>query len=235
MKHEYTLIIDSREKENVRKALDGYGIQYTIQTLVTGDMEITTPTGTVTVERKQMTDFIQSMMSGRLENQMRRLSEKSIPGLLLTGSFAEYRKYAKSTNLTIDHVLGAVASCVVKYGLRFVVWIQSVENQPHATGVALTAKLIKKIAEGKLDAIPDRSIKKHIENPQRELVRMACGVPTNVAEELLKTFKSFRNIIDARDDELIVVKGMGKTRIARMRMLIDGKPQNEIQKGTKRT
>ncbi len=222
MQTEYTLVVDSREKDNVKRALDSYNIKYVIQTLKTGDLQITTPEGRVTVERKMMTDFIHSMVSGRLESQMRRLADEPIPGLLLTGSFAEYRRFAKGTGLTIDHVVGAVASCIVKYGLRFVVWIQSVENQPHATGVALTAKLIKKIAEGKLDQIPDRSIKKNEKHPQRELVRMMFGVPINVAETLLENFHTVRKLMDATDDELMSIKGMGHTRVDRMRRLIDG-------------
>jgi len=229
----YELIVDSREKENTLKALDSYGIKYTIKTLITGDLKITTDTGTVTFERKTMTDFIHSLMSGRLENQMRRLSNETIPGLLLTGSFSEYQRYAKSTKFTTDHVIGAIASLVVKYGLRFVIWIQSAENQPHATGVALTAKLIKKIAEGKLDQIPDRRIKRTEENPCREVVRILCGVPSNVATELLKRFKSVRGVMDASEEELLSVRGMGNSRIKRMRFLIDGKSLNEIQ-GAKR-
>lgn len=218
---EYTLIVDSREKENTLNALNAYNIKYTIQTLTTGDFKITVPEGSVTVERKTMPDFIGSLLSGRLEEQMRRLSKEHCPGLVLTGSFAEYRRHAKTTKFTMDHVVGAVASCVVKYGLRFVIWIQSIDNQPHATGVALTAKIIKKIAEGKLDQIPDRKLRNYEDNPQREIVRLLFGVPSNVAQELLNTFKCIRKIMDASNDQLIVVKGMGRTRIAKMRKILE--------------
>jgi len=225
---EYTLIVDSREKENVRKALDAFNVNYVIQTLPVGDFQIYTPQGKVTVERKQMGDFISSLMSGRLESQMHRLANEPLPGLLLTGSFAEYRRYAKSTNFTIDHVIGAVASCVVKYGLRFVIWIQSAENQPHATGVQLTAKILKKLAEGKLDQIPDRRLKLSKENPQQDAVRLLCGVPANIAKELLLKFGCIRAIMDATDEQLLEVRGMGHTRIQRLRMLTNGKPPNEV-------
>ena len=233
---DYTLIVDTREKENTLKALNDYNIKYTIDTLQTGDLKIITPEGSVTVERKQMTDFIGSLLSGRLEEQMRRLSKETCPGLLITGSFAEYRQHAKTTKFTMDHVIGAVASCVVKYGLRFVIWIQSVDTQPHATGVALTAKIIKKIAEGKLDNIPDRKLRNYEENPQREIVRILFGVPSNVAQELLNNFKCIRRIMAATDDDLIKIKGMGHTRIAKMRKILedemcDGKREDEIRKG----
>ena len=218
----YELIVDSREKENTTKALDAYGIHYTRQTLPTGDLKIKTEDGTVIVERKQMTDFIGSLLSGRLEEQMRRLSQEQCPGLVLTGSFAEYRKYAKTTKFTVDHVIGAVASCVVKYGLRFVIWIQSENTQPHAAGIALTAKIMKKIAEGKIDKIPDRKLKKNSIDPQREIIGMMCGVPQNVAANLLEKFGCIRSIMDASDEDLMKVDGMGRTRIAKMRKLLNG-------------
>src|SRR3990172_711912 len=215
----YPLIVDSREQENVRKILDGYGIKYTIEALPVGDYEIRTPEGEVTVERKQMTDFIGLLMSGRLEDQMRRLALKPCPILLLTGSFAEYRRYAKTTQFTADQVVGAVASCIVKYGLRSVIWVQSAENQPHATGISLTAKLLRKISEGKLDQIPDRKLKRGSGSPQRELVHLICGIPSDVAQGLLDKFITVRAILNASEDELLSVKGMGKTRILKMKKL----------------
>jgi len=218
----YELIVDSREKENTLNALNSYGIHYRLEALPTGDFKIKTEDGTVVIERKQMTDFIGSLLSGRLEEQMRRLSEEQCPGLLLTGSFAEYRKYAKGTRFTIDHVIGAVASCVVKYGLRFVIWIQAPESQPHQTGILLATKIIKKIAEGKLDAIPDRKLKKDGKDPQREIVGIMFGVPQNVAANLLEKFKCIRTIMDATDEQLLEVSGMGRTRIAKMRKLLNG-------------
>jgi|GEM_PF-2681678 len=226
----YDLIVDSREKINTFEALKAYNIQYTIEALPVGDLKVTTPDGSVVIERKQMTDFIGSLLSGRLEEQARKLANEKCPGLILTGSFQEYRQHAKTTKLTTDHVIGAIASLVVKYGLRFVIWIQSAENKPHATGIAVAAKIAKKIAEGKLDQIPDRRLKKKTDNPQREIVSLICGVPCVVAENLLKKFGCIRAIMDAKDEELLEVDGMGKIRIAKMRRLLgDDKNDKNIE------
>jgi len=216
----YTLTVDTREKENVRKILDSYGIKYNLATLQTGDYEIATPDGTVTLERKQMTDFIGSLMSGRLEEQMRRLANKKCPMLLLTGSFDEYRRYAKTTRFTADQVVGAVASLIVKYGLRCVVWVGK-DNQPHAAGLALAVKIMKKIAEGKIDEIPPRKLKpRDGSTAQEELIHLICGVPINVSKGLLQKFNNVRGILDAKDEDLLMVHGMGNTRIAKMRRLL---------------
>lgn len=217
---EIDIIVDSREKDNVRKVLDAYGIKYKLEALPTGDFEVRTPEGDVTVERKTVSDFIGSLMSGRLEEQMRRLALKNCPMLLITGSFSEYQKYAKGSKFTQDQMIGAISSCVVKYGLRSVIWIQSVQSQPHSVGIAMTSKLLIKMKEGKLDQIPDRKLKPSDGNEQRELVHLICGVPSNVAQSLLDYFGSPRAIINASEEDLLKVKGMGKTRILKMRKLL---------------
>lgn len=221
MVHEqYPLVVDSREQSNVTAILDSYGIKYTRAMLPTGDFEITTPEGEVTLERKTMTDFIGSLMTGRLEEQMRRLALKPCPMLLLTGSFEDYRRYAKTTKFTADQVVGAVASCIVKYGLRGVFWVQKEHNDPHSTGISLACKIIRKVSEGKLDQIPDRKLKDTKIYPQRELIGLICGVPSPVSEALLTHFGCVRAILDAKDEDLLKVKGMGETRIKKMRKLL---------------
>ena len=214
------LIVDSREKESIRRILDSYGVSYKIEALITGDYEIRTKEGDVTVERKTVTDFIGSLMGGRLEAQMRRLAEKNCPMLLITGSFNDYLKYAKDSKFTQDQMIGAIASCIVKYGLRSVIWIQNSDSNPHHTGLGLLSKLLMKMKQGKLDKIPDRRLKAKDGNVQRELIGLICGVPTNVAQALLTHFKTPRNVINAEDKALLEVKGMGKTRILKMRKLL---------------
>lgn len=214
------IIVDSREKESIRKILDSYGVSYKIETLITGDYEVRTKEGDVTVERKTVTDFIGSLMSGRLEQQMRRLSEKNCPMLLITGSFNDYLKYAKDSHFTQDQMIGAIASCIVKYGLRSVIWIQRSDSNPHHTGLGLLSKLLMKMKEGKLDKIPDRRLKARDGNEQRQLIGLICGVPSNVSQKLLDYFGSPKAILMAEDEDLLKVKGMGKTRVLKMRKLL---------------
>lgn len=215
---EFELIVDSREKENATKVLDKAGIPYIRAALDTGDYQIVVPEGRITIERKQMTDFIGSLMSGRLEDQLRRLSEHEVPGLVITGSFTDYKRYAKFKHFTQDHVEGAIASCVVKFGLRFVIWIQSDKDNPHATGINITSKILKKISEGKIDKIPDRKLKRFkTDEPVIDIVRMMCGVSGETAKRLLKEFGCIKGIINASDEDLIKIKGMGRTRISKLR------------------
>ena len=214
------IILDSREKSSIRDILKSYGVKFKVEALSCGDFEIRTPEGKVTIERKTVTDFIGSLMSGRLESQMRRLANMPCPMLLITGTFDDFKKYARKSTFTQDQMIGAIASCTIKYGLRGIYWIQTAESRPHETGVAFISKLLIKMKEGKLDEIPDRKLKSKDGNVQRELIHLICGVPSNIAQELLDVFGCPRTVFDATDEELLKVKGMGKSRVLKMRKLL---------------
>jgi len=218
---DYNLIVDSREQENVTKMLDKLGIKYDRAKLLTGDYQMEDADGVkVTMERKTVPDLIGSLMSGRLEEQMRRLANEPCPILLITGSFSEYKKFAKFSKFTVDQLQGAVASCIVKYGLRCVIWIQSSSDHPHSYGLGIGCKILQKVSEGKIDQIPPRRLKRRGNPAQIEVIHILFGVPVNVAESLLERFGSIRNILDCNDADLGSVKGMGPTRISKMRKLL---------------
>ena len=220
MKKEYELIVDSREKSNATDVLDKAGIAYKREALETGDYMIRIPEGEITVERKQMTDLIGSLMSGRLEEQLKRLSQHKVPILVITGSFSNYKRYAKFKHFSQSHIEGAIASCIVKYGLRSVIWIQSAKDKPHDTGINITARILQKIAEGKIDEMPDRKLKKFkSDEPALDVVRLMCGVSGETGKRLLHDFGCIKGIINASDDDLLKVKGMGRTRIAKLRLV----------------
>lgn len=218
---DYKLIVDSREQDNVTKMLDQLGIVYDRATLLTGDYQMITSDGIeVTMERKTVPDLIGSLMSGRLEEQMRRLADKPCPILLVTGSFKDYKKYAKFSKFTVEQLQGAIASCVVKYGLRCVIWVQSVSDHPNATGLGIGCKVLAKIAEGKLDKIPPRRLKRNGNVAQVEIIHILFGIPVNVAEIMLQEIGNIRKILNATDDDLLKVKGMGKSRVLKMRKIL---------------
>jgi len=217
----YELTVDSREQSNVTKMLDKLGIKYKRESLLTGDYQMTDKDGTkVTMERKTVPDLVGSLMSGRLEEQMRRLANEACPMLLITGSFSEYKKFARFSKFTVGQLHGAIASCIVKYGLRCVIWVESASDHPHSTGLGIGCKILAKVSEGKLDQIPARKIKRRGNTDQIEVIHILFGIPVNVADEMMKKFGTIRNILDCNDEDLMSVKGMGKSRVSKMRKLL---------------
>lgn len=214
------IIVDSREKKKQQNLLRNQGLEFTVKALPCGDYAALCDDGKVTIERKAISDFLQSLLSGRLEDQLKRLANEPVPILLVTGSFKEVQKFYKKSKITEEHVHGALASAVVRFGLRSVIWIQDGYADSHDDGLIIATKILKKIAEGKLDQIKDRRIKR-TENPQREVVKLLLNVPTDVAQNLLDRFSTVRCIINANDEELLKVPGIGSSRLQRIRFMLD--------------
>jgi len=219
--------VDSREPKAEQAILDEAGIEYEIQALETGDYSIINENGAeICMERKEMKDLISSLFSGRLDNQMRRLADKDHPILLITGSFSEYTEAVKKSHgktfFTKDQLIGKVASIAVSYGIQIVWFTKWDDNRVHSDGLKLAVKMIKKIAEGKYLKPKPPSVKRNT-NKQRELVRTLFNISPELADALIKKFGTIRTIINATDEDLLYVKGMGKTRLERARAILDGK------------
>ena len=214
------IVVDSREKETQKTFLKDAGVEFTVRALPCGDYSAEADDGRVTIERKAISDFMGSLLSGRLEEQLRKLSKEPIPILLITGSWKEVARYYKRGKITEEHLIGAIASAIVRFGLRSVIWIQGDHAVPHNDGLMLATKVLKKVAEGKLDEITDRRIKR-TDNPHREVVKLLLNIPSPVAENLLKRFKTIRGIINAPDQDLLTVSGIGPSRLERIRFMLD--------------
>ena len=214
------IIVDSREKPHIRKYLDNAGITYEVEAMKTGDYRIITDTGDAVIERKSIGDFLSSMFSGRLDEQLSRLSRENIPILLLTGTFSEIKQYFKKGKIKEDIIQGQIASAIVRYGLRSVIWIQNIEGDPHEDGLVIAVKLLQKIAEHKLDKIPSRKVRKP-DNPHIIFVRQVFGVPSEVAERLLFRFGTVRNLLSASPEQLKMIKGVGPMKTKRLYYILD--------------
>ena len=93
------IVVDSREKVKQRTLLKHNGIEFTVKALSCGDYAAYADDGKVTIERKAISDFMQSLLSGRLEDQLKRLASEPIPILLITGSYKEVEKYYKKSKI----------------------------------------------------------------------------------------------------------------------------------------
>ena len=214
------IVVDSREKETQKIFLKDAGVEFTVKALPCGDYTADAGNGRVTIERKAISDFMGSLLSGRLEDQLRRLSKEPVPMLLITGSWKDVERYYRRGSITEEHLIGAIASAIVRFGLRSVIWIQVDHSVPHNDGLLIATKVLKKVAEGKLDEIQDRRIKR-TDNPHREVVKLLLNIPSPVAENLLKKFGTIRNIINAPDQDLLLVSGIGPSRLERIRFMLD--------------
>jgi len=210
------IIVDTREQDEEESYFIRNGIDFRRETLSCGDYAAEDSNGNrVVIERKEMSDLIQSMFEGRLESQLRRLSLERLPILVITGTIEDYWKRKQDSKFTRDHLYGIISSAIVRYGLRCVIWCRTNDE-----GLGIIHKLLIKITENKLDKIPNRRTKEY--STCVGYLRSLLNCTQDTALELLKRFKNIHGIINASDKELLEAEGIGPKKVERLRKIIDG-------------
>lgn len=211
------IIIDTREPKEEVQYFDKHNIEYVREALPCGDYASEDSDGNrVVIERKEILDFISSLFEGRLDSQMRRLSQEKLPILVLAGDLEDYYKKVPDSKFTREQFYGSISSCIVRYGLRSLLWVQGEDACERS--LHLINQILNKVSEKKLDDIPNRKIKGY--SARTGLLRLILNCPQNVAEELLKKHKSIKNVTELSEEELIKFKGLGPKRIGRMKELM---------------
>lgn len=183
----------------------------------------------IVVERKSINDFISSIRSGRIRDQMNRIgSLDKIKGirvkyriLAVHGTFEDY--FAQIPGFQIDDeikgdgfwrfVINAMTDIIFKYGIPIIMLSNTKQFQ----------EFIKYIASTNLDHInPNihgrghfrrKNVKSSADvNIQADLL---CSIPLiryRLAKRLLDGFKTISSICEASEKELRKVRGIGKRK-----------------------
>jgi ERCC4-related helicase len=194
------IIVDHREyRSTVVKKLSQKGVMIESQQLDTGDYILSSRIG---VERKNVDDFLESLIKGKLFKQISQLREAySRPVLILEGE-----NLFTTRNINHNAIYGSLASITVDYGIPVLTTKNAMD----------TADLLKVIAkreqkdENKSVAV--RGFKPQMSTKERQqfLVEGLPNVSSVIAKRLLNHFGSIRCIANADEKELTKVKGIGK-------------------------
>ena len=194
------IVVDHREyRSNVVKNLATKGIFVEPTQLDVGDYILSSRIG---VERKNVDDFLESLISGKLFKQISQLRDKySRPVLVLEGE-----NLLTKRNINHNAIFGSLASITVDFGIP-------VLNTKDASE---TADLLFVIArreqrEDKKDvAIRGEKTQMSIRERQQFLVEGLPNVSAVIAKRLLAHFGSIKDIANATEKELMEVNGVGK-------------------------
>jgi len=195
------IIVDHREyRSNVVKNLAYKGAKVQPKQLDVGDYILSSRIG---VERKKVEDYLSSLIDGKLFNQISRLKEVySRPILVIEGE----NLYSKR-NINQNAIFGSLASITVNYGISILTTKDSSE----------TAELLRIIAQRE-----QRENKKHIairgektqmslKERQQFIIEGLPNVSAVIAKRLLAYFGSIKEIANATEEDLMKVKGVGKS------------------------
>jgi Fanconi anemia group M protein len=166
----------------------------------------------VVIERKTHSDFIASIIDGRLFEQAKELKENFKRPIIIVEGYS-------NREINDNALKAALASLVVDFGIslintrnpydtaRLIYWIAKKEQKEKKKGIAFKVK--KKPKELKL--------------LQERIVASLPGVSSIISKKLLSYFGSVENVFKANEDELKKVKGIGRKLAAKIRKVLGEK------------
>jgi len=200
--------VDYREKETA-EFLEMFGAIVNMDALVVGDFVCS---DRVVVERKAHSDFVGSIIDGRLFEQahhMRDHFEK--PVFIIEGH--------SDRDISVNALKAAIATLATQYNA-------SVLNTKNPKDTALTVFWLAKKEQqgaGRELAIMVGKKPKDEKRLQEEIVCGLPGVGPEISKRLLKHFGSVAAVFGASEDELKKVKGIGKKLAGRIRKISEKK------------
>ena len=213
------IVADHREAASgVMKHLSGMDALVRAEQLETGDYVLS---DRVAVERKTISDFAGSIMDQRMFEQLERLAKSyEKPLLVLEGD----QNSLFDNGLHPNSVRGALSSITVDLGIP-ILWTRNPkETAAQLYWIARREQLEqdRKIQIRSLGM--DAPLHKH----QEFLVSGLPFVNSVMSERLLKRFRTPRRLFSATEEELKSVEGIGEVKARKIRELLDGKYDGDI-------
>ncbi|MEW5759242.1 MAG: DEAD/DEAH box helicase [Candidatus Thermoplasmatota archaeon] len=194
-----SIIVDLRELHSkVVKELTKYDLNIKPMQLKIGDYLVSDRIG---IERKSTEDFIQSLIDGRLFQQIKALKSNYMsPILIIEGeSLFTVRQVSQSA------IFGAIASIIADYHIPI---ITAKDEKESASLIYTIAK--REIDEGREVEIREKKSTMRLDELQRFVVEGLPNVSAVISQRLLSHFGSVKAVMDADEKELCKVKGLGK-------------------------
>jgi len=209
---EVVVFIDNRElKSKTAKFLFEMGLDLKPMQLDVADFQVSERVG---IERKEVNDFLSSIVDGRLFKQMLELNEHfEKPVLILEG-----RGLFELRDIHENSVRGALLSVCVDHRVP-ILWAESpLETAKYVAQLARREQIeydrTVQIRGGKRpDSLKER---------QEYIVAGLPNVGTKLAKNLLKEFGSVEKIFTASETELKKVDKIGEKKAKDIRRVLDG-------------
>ncbi len=203
------VLMDLYEPTEMRRALLKLGIQVTVSCLSAGDYVLSP---SICIERKTVQDFLSSMYSGRLGYQLQLLTRSfANPFLLVEGRPENCRRI-----LNIKSFYGYLSRLIISGSMGLL----------QTPDMPTSALLISLMTEKSGSSPPPPRLrpggKKRSDSESILLILESFpGIGPVLSERLLAEFGSLRSILQASEDSLSRVKGVGSSKAKKMLEIMD--------------
>jgi len=189
---------DSREgSSRVLRELERLNVDIKVKGLAVGDYQVSDD---VAIERKTNTDFISSIMDKRLHKQAKELVENFKKPVMIIEGADFYSGFVHP-----NAVRGALASIAVDFGIPIIP-----TRSPEDTAAMINRIAIREQTHEKSD-IQIRTEKKPLTTWEQQLyiIESLPNIGPVTARKLLEEFITVKGVINASEDELKKVDGIG--------------------------
>jgi len=162
------------------------------------------------VERKSFSDYVSSLVDGRLFDQARRMFDSGKASFIVV-----HDHYEVTRGVTDKQIFGSMAALVVENGVP-ILWVPPVDKALYCA-----VKLCEKVEQGKL--LKPRHLRKPKRSKAPWCVRKLSQfleVPEKVAARLLAKYGSVSEIAKADLNDLRSIEGIGYLRATRIQTLL---------------
>ncbi len=199
-KSKVIIAVDHREyRSSVVRSLAQKGVAVAAKQLKVADYVLSSRIG---VERKQVDDFLNSLINGKLFRQVQRLRQAyARPLMIIEGT-------GLLTKRNINHhaIFGSFISIIVDYGVSII----TTENAADTADLLyVTAKREQRKKNKDVAIRGDKPVLSPFQQ-QQFIVEGFPQVSSVIAKRLLHHFGSIRAIVNASEQELQEVNGVGK-------------------------
>jgi len=223
MSNKLRVVVDERERPSgIPELLRHFGLQVEYRMLDVGDYIVSSECA---VERKQERDFLKSLYSGRLFDQIHRLCEVySRPVLIVESEMPIVAKQMTNPRA----FWGALTTLTFQYGLGI---FFTAETKQTADCI-YTLATHKYFAKPKGPFIQKKLKTASLEKAQLSLVANLPGIGPRLADRALKRLGTVRRVFSASVAELSSVDGIGRKKSEKISSLLDAyyRPTEKLSK-----
>ncbi len=203
---EIKIFADVRERNPEILRILSEKVRVEIKQLEVGDFILSDRVG---VERKIVSDFVQSIIDKRLLEQASNLSRSfKIPVMIIEGEESMY----SLRDIHPNAIRGALASLAIDFGISI---IPSRDEEDTALFLYMIAKR-EQIDEKREIALRGERKPFSTEERQRYVIESFPSISAVLAKRLLEHFGSVRGIVNATEKELVEVEGIGEIKAKEM-------------------
>ncbi len=208
---EIMIFADSRESE-LAELLHNKGAKVNLGALKVGDFILSEDVG---CERKDVVDFVNSLLDGRLFDQAKRMKASfAKPFFILEGDF---NLFFSVRNVQPAALFGSLAALIIDWNIP----IMFTKSKDETAEFLITIAKREQIEKKKSISVRGSHKPQTITDSQQFFIEGLPQIGPEAAKALLNHFGSPKAIIDASLADLMKVEGIGDKRAEMIRMILD--------------